>query len=397
MIYHFTFYVRSDVVALDLVYRWFRAGDRGVDLFFVLSGFLITGILLKAKERAPAIKPYLTNFYWRRTLRIFPLYYLTLAVFLLGVIWFVTPKESLKDNQWMLWAYVSNMGLAFIDSRLFDDGPIRLLHFWSLAIEEQFYVVWPLVVWFLPRRVLIGLCLMGGVFSAVVWYFLVAKGLSAAPWYFTLCRVDGLCVGAAMAALMPAASEKAWLRKTLGAVAIGGLAVLAFSVVVDVNNVFSGPAVGMFAIRQAVSHAGELGMAAAVGIVALGGAAWADRLLSSAPLTFFGKYSYGLYVWHYAVVMQLSFAYFTPGKLSGMLTVPGALIASCAIGIGLSVVLALLSYHLFEDWFLRLKDARPKNATVGEAQPPVVAGEAAFSPIPAIEATPERRPTGGAA
>jgi peptidoglycan/LPS O-acetylase OafA/YrhL len=121
----------------------------GVDLFFVLSGFLITGILFDAKGSGR----YFRSFYGRRVLRIFPLYYGFLAVaLLLFPLWL--PAESgqaLIDSQAWYWFYLSNFHVAF-------EGwpdPAPMGHFWSLAIEEQFYLLWPLAVWALGRRHLI--------------------------------------------------------------------------------------------------------------------------------------------------------------------------------------------------------------------------------------------------
>ena len=128
----------------------------GVDLFFVLSGFLITGILLDSRHD----KRYFLNFYARRTLRIFPLYYAVLVIAILivpAVMGFSKLPElysRLVANQLWLWTYLQNFAQA--------SGPHALPgfgHFWSLAVEEQFYWVWPLAVFLLPRRHLFRLCI----------------------------------------------------------------------------------------------------------------------------------------------------------------------------------------------------------------------------------------------
>src|SRR4030095_11127987 len=119
-----------------------KYGWVGVDLFFVLSGFLITEILLKTKEH----KNYLPNFYIRRILRIFPLYYGSLILFFaLGplVSQFKDQYSYYSANQGMLWAYLQNW--LYIAKPRLDDHTV-FSHFWSLSVEEQFYLVWPLLV-----------------------------------------------------------------------------------------------------------------------------------------------------------------------------------------------------------------------------------------------------------
>ena len=132
-------------------------GWAGVDLFFVLSGFLITGILYDSKGQSN----YFRNFYGRRTLRIFPLYYGFLAVVLIGLIATATARHwnpSLPQfrNLWSLqpwlWTYTFNIACAL------GHGSAHLGQLWSLSVEEQFYLVWPLVICFFPRRLLVPTC-----------------------------------------------------------------------------------------------------------------------------------------------------------------------------------------------------------------------------------------------
>ncbi len=129
-----------------------HSGWMGVDLFFVLSGFLITGILLDAKHGPHRF----INFYMRRVLRIFPLYYGVLAFFLiflplLSVMLgggpsflrsMVAELDPIRVHQWRLWLYLQNFGGSW---KLFN-------HFWSLAVEEHFYLFWPAVIFFTSER-----------------------------------------------------------------------------------------------------------------------------------------------------------------------------------------------------------------------------------------------------
>ena len=179
-----------------------RLATSGVDLFFVLSGFLITGILCDAKGR----DHYFRNFYARRTVRIFPLYYACLALFLV-VIPMLAPALAQRfgqpnTSQAWYWAYLSNFSQPFA---LYLGQPAHhvLSVTWSLAVEEQFYLVWPAVVFFLDRRALLRVC---------GWMFVFSFGMRLALWMtlerpdcwqiatdITPCRLDVLAAGAAIA------------------------------------------------------------------------------------------------------------------------------------------------------------------------------------------------------
>src|SRR3954466_4450020 len=177
------------------VHQFLHLGRHGVDLFFVLSGFLITGILLDSKG-SPR---YFSTFYARRTLRIFPLYYGVLLVVLV-VLPLIVPqppaaREVIADQGW-LWLYASNILMAWRNRVLFNGEHVYLSHFWSLAVEEQFYLVWPLVVLLVGGRGLAWVC------AACLPVALVVRGLTtrgsefSAAIFLTPCRVDSLAVGA---------------------------------------------------------------------------------------------------------------------------------------------------------------------------------------------------------
>ncbi len=128
------------------IYNVFRTGWLGVDLFFVLSGFLITGILSNSK----GTPGYFRNFYWRRALRIFPPYYAFLFVF--GVLYPLARHRPL-DAPWWHWTYLTNVAIA-------AGLPVNSCsHFWSLAIEEQFYLLWPLLIYMLSRKAAMNACI----------------------------------------------------------------------------------------------------------------------------------------------------------------------------------------------------------------------------------------------
>src|SRR5258706_538487 len=157
LVLHFAPYapgLQAPTVLLDRLYlRVSGIGWTGVDLFFVLSGYLITGILYDTRGS----KHYFRQFYARRFLRIFPLYYVALALFLIILPWphsFDSVIRELRGDAVWYWTYLYNMRVAatgFLPSS-------ALGHFWSLAVEEQFYLIWPIVVLWLGRKHLIVTC-----------------------------------------------------------------------------------------------------------------------------------------------------------------------------------------------------------------------------------------------
>lgn len=330
--------------------RLVSPGGYGVELFFVLSGFLITGILLDTKE-APG---FLTKFYARRVLRIFPLYYGALALVFFVLPLFVTfdaGAKAIADRQLWLWAHVANWPTGWIwdDSRLFLLG-----HFWSLSVEEHFYLVWPAIVAMASPRGVFRIAL------ALAGTALACRGISAglgdhAPVllrWATLQKLDGLAVGAmlatalrvpALAMLLPTgASYRRWMVSL-------ALASLAF--VMLPRRLLQHPFAPVF---------GETLIVACFGLVLLGALRLGngDRLhrpLASPILVTFGKYSYGLYVIH--GILRPAFEKLF--DLRGWPTSHGLLflwmLLYYTLTIGASFALAYASYHGFEKWFLNLK------------------------------------------
>ena len=177
--------------------NYFYFGWLGVDLFFVLSGFLITDILL----REVGSRNFLKNFYVRRVLRIFPLYYLFLIIFLFILPNFQSYKDNIIyyiDNQWWLWAYLQNWLYVF---KIPEDTNV-LLHLWSLAVEEQYYLIWPFVILIFrkPKFLLaISLFLLLGII--LLRFYLWHRNIEGLHYFglYTFTRIDGLCIGSALA------------------------------------------------------------------------------------------------------------------------------------------------------------------------------------------------------
>lgn len=174
------------------------SGEHGVELFFVLSGFLITGILVDAKSH----RNYFSSFFARRSLRIFPLYFGALFLFLWLVPSLMTtlnadhPFSLAQENQVFLWSYTTNVCMSIKDSWCFGS----LDHFWSLAVEEHFYLLWPFAVYFCSTTTTLRLALVtAGVCSAarIGWSMI---GISnVAPDVLTIFRCDALLLGSALA------------------------------------------------------------------------------------------------------------------------------------------------------------------------------------------------------
>lgn len=176
-----------------------QAGWLGVDLFFVLSGFLITGILLDSRRH----QNYWSSFYKRRVLRIFPLYFFVVAVTWLTVIFIEKAPDRLRGYDSFVWffSFTPNIAMSLKNDWLYHSHVFNLNHLWSLAVEEQFYLVWPFLVRFVPIRWLAALC-VGLLVVATPLRFWVAgeHGVnSVASYVLPFTRMDGLAAGSFLA------------------------------------------------------------------------------------------------------------------------------------------------------------------------------------------------------
>ncbi len=308
-----------------------RLGQTGVDLFFVLSGFLITGILLRHRERPRALK----NFWGRRFLRIFPLYYAVLLLVLL-VPQLRTLPLAKSAPDWWLWTYLANVPPTHWNLET------SLPHFWSLAVEEQFYLFWPLVVlWVSPRRlfpICIGLVIAAPVVRAI---FL---GQHWSTFYALPCRMDALAAGAALATWQHLGTVTAQqLRQVrLGMVAVCLLAVIWFVLATGKR------ADSSQIVKHTLCSVIYLWLIAE-SVLVQGSGRW-NQLLRLNGLRALGKYSYGLYVIHplwMSVINQWA-------GTTWRGPVPAGLAALCVV-LG-SGVTAVLSWRLIEQPCLQLKD-----------------------------------------
>jgi len=346
-------------------------GVWGVDLFFVLSGFLITGILWDSRS-SPG---YFRTFYVRRTLRIFPLYYATLFLLLVAapVLGHGAPgglDETAEHGAW-LWTYTSNVYLATAGAWSLP----YVSHFWSLAVEEQYYLLWPFVVLACSRRALLAVCGASALFALGLRIVLARSGASdVALVALTPCRLDALCVGAGLAL----ATRSFGVARVGQAARPWALLFPAGVLLVSVWNV----AVGSFR-EVAIPLRGTLVAlsfgALLVTALVTPAASLLGRALNGNYLRFLGKYSYGTYVFHGIIAYELDRRVTIDGVTTWLGSRPGAMILQAVVGASLAVVAAVASYELFEKHFLRLKDILAPSrsgASTASVCPPAAAPSA---------------------
>jgi peptidoglycan/LPS O-acetylase OafA/YrhL len=337
---------RGDSAASWVFRHVCRNGWGGVELFFVLSGFLITGGLADGMGS----KHYFGTFYARRTLRIFPLYYAALLLFLV-----VLPELSgsfehvAVQRQLWLWGYGLNVAVALTHG--WDTVPRYFDHFWSLAVEEQFYLVWPAVL-FVLRRHARRVCMVMIVLGLGLRTALLLASQSSAAFALMPSRIDLFAVGGLLALWLRAPERNAELlvqraRRTL-AVAALGIAAIGCSVErFDARS----PTVLSLGVSLLGLCYGSLLLLA----LAAPACSWLCRSLSGSLLGSVGRYSYAIYLLHYPIV-EVAGRRAVPQYLQARLHSDFLTQISCAIAaVLLSYALAFVSYHAFEKHWLRLK------------------------------------------
>lgn len=350
--------------------KWFLApmvfGWCGVDLFFVLSGFLITGILLETSAATNRAR----SFYGRRFLRIFPIYYLTLLVVFGAGTFYPRLAAALQFPAWpgraAYFLYLQNyLGLPGSSLR----HALALGHFWSLAVEEQFYLAWPLLIWFLPARLMLRICVAGAGCALLVRIFLVHHfGPHLWIHQLTMTRGEGLLIGSALAIL--AAEGKRISPRLLMTMAAAGVSVLLFVLLIDRREFFNTNA-GPYMYTLGVSGLGLL-FGALVGSsqYTVPGLTY---FLNGSVLKRFGKYSYGVYVYHVPVIWCAKKALHRAAISIPVPTVYAFVGLAALIAVSFGV--AWVSYQLIESRFLRMKRRfEPVYAATAEKRRAAVAG-----------------------
>jgi peptidoglycan/LPS O-acetylase OafA/YrhL len=344
-------------------------GWAGVDLFFVISGFLITGILFDAKGSAHFFR----NFYARRTLRIVPLYYGSLAVTLLVMLALrftsVSPRgglEQLWAAQPSLWTYTANYWIPA--QKTWSPWAEIVIPLWSLSVEEQFYLLWPLVVFRFSRRALIWICV--AVFAGALLVRLGITASGATTWFaiytMTPTRADALAAGALVALLLRSPNDEAHRRtRTLSnrAAVISAVALCFISGGFDPihhpwlrNFLYTDLAILFAAVLFWSIDAGSLR-----GIP--------SRFYSLPVLRTIGGYSYGVYVVHLPLMYLLTATATRWNRYDPIHPTWPASLALIAVNVAVTGGVALLSFHFFEKQFLKLKCHFPDRPARQPAPP----------------------------
>jgi len=320
----------------------------GVDLFFVLSGFLITGILYDTQNDSKFFK----RFFARRAIRIFPVYY--------GVLLLIVLAAPLMHYQlhWLQLTFLVYLGNFFgnanwtlyeITSPVHPTWMITIGHLWSLCVEEQFYLVWPIVVWLVRERVkLLCIAVVGCVLALLLrvgMQFIFGPVISERWVVRTIFfRADALLMGAALALVLRGANAATWQRYCKGLFCVAGVMMVGvFLLPADQTSpwVFT---IGLS--LTALTSTGLIGMAVHPETATY-------CMFSLRPLRVIGKYSYGFYVFHYLFLWAwiqlflLIIARVHSMLLAGFIYIP--------LAYGTTFLVSKLSYDFYESWFLRLK------------------------------------------
>jgi peptidoglycan/LPS O-acetylase OafA/YrhL len=324
-------------------------GQRGVDLFFVLSGFLITGVLLDGRGG----RHYFRNFMMRRTLRIFPLYFASLALFLyvIPALWGMHPYEAAVREQAFLWSYLANMRIAALNAWCFGS----LDHFWSLAVEEHFYLLWPGAIFLfgLRRSAVVALGAAAICAGGRVLFALLSEN-GAATDVASFFRFDGLLLGGAAAVLARHEGILPKLRRPAWWLAAAMLPLCLASGVAGARLL-------------TVTHSAWAILWTAC-LILLVTSQRSSRLAAGCrwePLRQFGKYSYAMYIFQ-SPLIPLVAGLWSAAAIADHLgfTGSGVVLAHVIYAVGmllLTVAAAWLSWHALERHCLRLKRFFPNR------------------------------------
>lgn len=341
MVFFFHYYPRS---ARNPVGLLAGLGWLGVDLFFTLSGFLITGILYDTVSQPN----FFQNFYMRRALRLMPVY-----LVMVGVVLCVSCCFGEYPNWWAIpfFLYGSNIvnnlristGIGHLDTG----------HLWSLALEEQFYLLWAPAVFLLKSRPrIIWGCIAGSAFAILLRFVLAVPAIARAfpifPYYQLPTRLDSLLLGGLLAMLVRGSKGAAFTRPLyLRIGALAGLATIALCALKAHTSYWNSQPMILFGyFSAAVAFFSIISLA-------LLPSTWTNHVGSYAPLRFLGRYSYGLYLWHQ--LPATLFFRFT-ARCEAMIPIPfvGGTLGFLLL-LAISVAFAMASYHVIELPFLRLK------------------------------------------
>jgi peptidoglycan/LPS O-acetylase OafA/YrhL len=323
-----------------------NAGWIGVQLFFVLSGFLITGNLL---DTAGADN-YYSAFIGRRALRILPLYYgVLLATFVLIPLWTALPEDLQKTghNQVWLWTFLLNWSAPY------GRTVTGFGHFWSLAVEEQFYLLWPFVVaWCSPRKVVwvgiaVAIVSLVSRWALALWHF-----PQDALYMFTISRMDALALGASAAALLRLPGVRSFIERRVSQVAT--VAAMMLALLFFITHGYSAYDARSQSYGYTLLAAGFALCVLVAAVPATGLLRPIVRGIQWSPLRTVGRYSYAMYVFH--LPLHVFFGFPLLRRVVGAHPTHAQAFLYIMASIVVNFIAAAASYHLFERHFLRLKE-----------------------------------------
>ncbi|MAG55696.1 MAG: hypothetical protein CMJ83_05340 [Planctomycetes bacterium] len=356
--FHLNHMAPGDGILSDFVCGAARLGFVGIDIFFALSGLLITGILLRTREAGG----YFRTFYARRSLRIFPLYFVACGLFLHAV--YLVPGDGDYNYFWLrdreisplwYWCYLTNVKIV-MDG---DFHHMLMAVSWSLSIEEQFYLVWPAVVRWLSPRALVRLCAGLIVGALVLRFWLVFNGTSGKVVHvLTLVRVDALAAGSLLAVAVRDGTTWRILRRAarivLPVAVVGTVAISCVHWTGDAHSKST-----EFLYNDYVQSFGSVLvlMASTSLLVRLIGPPATSRMarfFRNRWLCRVGCYSYCIYLTHVPIIIavrEVAFVRWFPGPLPLL-----PQLAYYVVGTAASVAVAAASWRWVERPILRIKD-----------------------------------------
>ncbi|QXQ09622.1 acyltransferase family protein [Paeniglutamicibacter sp. Y32M11] len=325
-------------------------GFIGVDVFFVISGFLITGHLFKEIEANGRIS--FASFYVKRARRILPAAILVLLVGSLAawlIFWQARAQSTGVDALWALFL-MSNINFARAGTDYFSDGQASLFqHYWSLSVEEQFYLVWPLLIlgaYLLSRnsprpmrRVMLYVVAVVGILS-FAWACISTAASPVTSYFSTTARAFEFMLGAMIAILAVKLTAQSWPRLVRISLSISGLALIAAAVIlIDPGNSVPGPWALLPAVGAAVFIAAGTGVKGGVQL----------PILRSKPVGYIGNLSYSLYLWHWPVI-----------GLTAAVMPSGSFVYLGVVAFS-TTILSVITYHFVEQAFRYQKPSKDRD------------------------------------
>ena len=319
------------VIGVHLGLPGMSLGWVGVHFFFVLSGFLITRILLSTKDQPG----YFRNFYARRSIRIFPIYYLTFIA-VIGV----ALARGWDVRDWPAYAlYLQNWVLS--ESQFDPAFPEYLNHTWSLASEEQFYLLWPGVVYITRPRTLAAICASLIVLAPISRFIGIVEGNPFAVFAPLPAVVDCLAWGA-LAVLIVQSSKRA-MDIALYALPLLAIAVAAIILNIGIDNFWT-PQGWALSISGGVIFPSLLApLGAALLLIVYFDKIWINHALEWQPLRYLGRISYGFYLYHYPILLEVD------PRLSAFTETQRAVVI-----VIVTILVAMASFEFIERPLLRL-------------------------------------------